>query len=334
MEQSPLQPTPVGAIRFNTDYAQLEYYDGNQWVNVTSKPSIGVPRALFGYNGTINYVNIPTIGNAIDFGDLTTSNTWMTETCSSRTRGIFAGGFVGPAIVNTIDYVTILTTGNAADFGDLNEKRAASGGTSNNTRGIFGGGNPTPSPGTQKTDSIDYITIPSTGNAADFGNLSGQRTGISEFASTTRAIFAGGYTPTNTNLLEYINFSTTGNAVDFGDMYQVCYETSAASSPTRGVIWGGWTGSPLAGTNAIQYLTLATTGTTSDFGDTSAASASGCVGNSSSATRCVMGCVATAGSNVIEYITISTLGNAKDFGDLAISMDTAGALSNAHGGLA
>ena len=36
MEQSPLQPTPVGALRFNTDSSKLEYYDGNQWVNVTS----------------------------------------------------------------------------------------------------------------------------------------------------------------------------------------------------------------------------------------------------------------------------------------------------------
>ena len=36
MEQSPIQPTPVGAFRFNTDTSKLEYYDGNQWVNVTS----------------------------------------------------------------------------------------------------------------------------------------------------------------------------------------------------------------------------------------------------------------------------------------------------------
>ena len=36
MNQSPIQPTPVGAIRFNTDSSKMEYYDGNQWVNVTS----------------------------------------------------------------------------------------------------------------------------------------------------------------------------------------------------------------------------------------------------------------------------------------------------------
>ena len=35
-EQPPEEPTPVGAFRFNTDTLQLEYYDGNQWVNITT----------------------------------------------------------------------------------------------------------------------------------------------------------------------------------------------------------------------------------------------------------------------------------------------------------
>ena len=36
MEHPPLQSTPVGAFRFNTDSSKMEYYDGNQWVNITS----------------------------------------------------------------------------------------------------------------------------------------------------------------------------------------------------------------------------------------------------------------------------------------------------------
>ena len=35
-EQPPEESTPVGAFRFNTDTAKLEYYDGNQWVNITT----------------------------------------------------------------------------------------------------------------------------------------------------------------------------------------------------------------------------------------------------------------------------------------------------------
>ena len=35
-EQPPIQPTPVGAFRFNTDSAKLEYFNGNQYVNITT----------------------------------------------------------------------------------------------------------------------------------------------------------------------------------------------------------------------------------------------------------------------------------------------------------
>ena len=80
MEQSPLQPTPVGAFRFNTDSSKLEYYDGNQWVNVTSdSPEVltgGARGLIMGFNapnyGT-NYFNIATTGNAASYGSLSAS---------------------------------------------------------------------------------------------------------------------------------------------------------------------------------------------------------------------------------------------------------------------
>ena len=34
-EQPPIQPTPVGALRFNTDIARLEYFNGSEYVNIT-----------------------------------------------------------------------------------------------------------------------------------------------------------------------------------------------------------------------------------------------------------------------------------------------------------
>ena len=36
IEHKSTQPTPVGAFRFNTDTAKLEYFDGNQFVNITT----------------------------------------------------------------------------------------------------------------------------------------------------------------------------------------------------------------------------------------------------------------------------------------------------------
>ena len=38
-EKPPIQPTPVGALRFNTDTALLEYFDGNKYVNITIDPA-------------------------------------------------------------------------------------------------------------------------------------------------------------------------------------------------------------------------------------------------------------------------------------------------------
>jgi hypothetical protein len=81
-------------------------------------------------------------------------------------RGIFAGGYTGPASqFNVIDFVTIASTGNAVDFGDTTFSGSYKGATSNSLRGIFINGY-TPS----LVNHIDYITISSTGNAQDFGD--------------------------------------------------------------------------------------------------------------------------------------------------------------------
>ena len=57
------------------------------------------------------------MGNAVDFGDLTTVRA-ENGSCSSATRGVFCGSW-SPSKTNVIDYVIIQTTANAKDFGDL-----------------------------------------------------------------------------------------------------------------------------------------------------------------------------------------------------------------------
>ena len=67
-------------------------------------------RALFAggytttYTNKIEYVTIATEGNAIAFGDLTVSRSYLAG-LGSATRGVFAGGNNGTA-QNVIDYVT------------------------------------------------------------------------------------------------------------------------------------------------------------------------------------------------------------------------------------
>ena len=66
--------------------------------------------------------HIQSTGNAVSFGGLTTARRGIAS-CSSSTRGVFAGGkSPSPApgtALNVIEYVTIMSAGNAIDFGDL-----------------------------------------------------------------------------------------------------------------------------------------------------------------------------------------------------------------------
>ena len=80
IDQAPKQSTPVGAIRFNTDSSKMETYDGNQWVNITStspdQQTDGTRGVLAGGVASdvnvIQYFQIETTGNSVDFGDLVT----------------------------------------------------------------------------------------------------------------------------------------------------------------------------------------------------------------------------------------------------------------------
>ena len=59
---------------------------------------------------------------------------------------------------------------------------------SNNIRGVFGNR----SGASNFQNTIDYVTIASTGNATDFGDDTVARNQLCGFASLTRGIFAGG----------------------------------------------------------------------------------------------------------------------------------------------
>ncbi len=114
----------------------------------------------------IQYVNIASTGNAVNFGNLTYARQTIATGCSS-TRGIFAGGY-NPTNGNgkRIDYITMASDGNAVFFGDLVGQLAGSymAGTSTQTRMIFAGNIAAP-----MATHIQYVEIASTGESMDFG---------------------------------------------------------------------------------------------------------------------------------------------------------------------
>lgn len=202
----------------------------------------------------MDYITISSTGNAITFGNLTVARR-QHKGLASATRGVWGGGYA-PGANNTIDYITISSTGNAVDFGDLSVLRYGSSQVSSSTRGLFVGGNG-PGPTFTGFNTIDFITISTTGNAADFGDtISGASSGSS---NATRGVFSG-----SGNTIEYITIATLGNTVDFGDLTVARSVYTSSSSSTRGLFFSGTTPTY---SNVIDYVTIMSIGNAIDFGD-------------------------------------------------------------------
>ena len=276
----------------------------------------------------IDYVTISSMGNSQDFGDLTYTQDSSSGGCSSSTRGVFGGG--GPSNRDTICFVTIATTGNALDFGNLTEARRGTTAHSNSTRGIFTAGRADPS-GANPVDNIDFITIASTGNATDFGNLTDARRYPGSTSSPIRGVIAGGFgSPARVDVIDYITISSTGNAKDFGNLSAIRDNLEGNSDGVRGVFGAGSDGSN--NLNTIEYITISSTGNAQDFGDLV-----NTVFDPMAASNSIRGLYAGGGDpakvNVIQYITIASTGNAKDFGDLTSAGAEGSGCSDSHGGL-
>ena len=80
---------------------------------------------------------------------------------------------------------------------------------------------------------IEYLTIATTGNAADFGDLTIGRMGLAGFNNATRSVFSGGTTDGwaggRQNRIDYITTQTTGDATDFGDLVQSKWAVAGCS---------------------------------------------------------------------------------------------------------
>ena len=319
----------AGAIRFNTDLSQMEIWDGNQWTGIlatSSEQQTGGTRGIWAggrSQSKIDYANLDSTGNAINFGNLS-ANHFEGFATASRTRFITGGTL---SYANTVEFVTIASIGDAIDFGDLSQGRRNAVGYSNGTRGVVSGGLIPASP-YQATNVIDYVTIAQTGNFQDFGDLViTMGGGTNQVNSQTRGVHIGGSSGAQpsisaTNTMNYVTLSTLGNAADFGDC-ATANNRGAASNAVRGII--GDSGS-------ATFITIATLGNTQDFADSigDRAYQTACA----SPTRVVWGGGDTSPAlNTMDYVQIMTQGNAIDFGDLTIARFNAFASSNGHGGL-
>ena len=276
----------------------------------------------------MDFVEIATTGNAIDFGDLNTI-WYLLGGCASATRGIWFPGYDQSNDVSTIFYTTISSEGGVVDFGDtLNTSRNHSGACSDSTRAVRAEGYNADL--STRTNTLEFITIATTGDSTEFGDLNRVVSDMAgSFASSTRGFFGGGKGP-ETNIIDYITIQSGGTAIDFGDLIDgTRSEGSGSSNSTRGLFFSG---SGPGSADTIQYITMATLGDATDFGNLSGNNESG--GACASSTRGLYGGGSTPSKiNNIEFVTIASTGNAQDFGDRLVKGFGVGACSDVHGGL-
>ena len=110
--------------------------------------------------------------------------------------------------------------------------------------------------------NVDAITIPTAGNATDFGDAPQGGRMASGLGSATRSFFAGGRTPSLLNRIDYIDSSATGNFSDFGDLTVARRLAGACGNRIQGHLGGG-----TPSLNSIEKITYATIGNAVDFGD-------------------------------------------------------------------
>ena len=341
---------PEGAIRYNTDSNKMEVWIGDKWMIV----SVSSPN-LDGGNGrgflaggtttpfptpvnTIDMITIATAGDAVNFSDLTQQVREVGGAAASKTRGIRAGGTISgspPASTHTdtIDFITMPTQANASDFGNLTQQSLSFGASTggSGTRGIFMFSMASSSPTRTIVDNIEFVTIASTGDSLDFGNLKAASQTEQCSSSPTRTLKFGGFNPNRSKEVEYITTATQGNAQDFGELTRAVSRGAACGNATRGIYAGGEDDAAL--TDEAEKIEYATLGNAVEFGDV--------VGSGreyiSAVSTPVRGVWTGGGpgslTNTLTYQALATAGTGIDFGDMTAAYQSRGGFSNSHGGL-
>ena len=129
-------------------------------------------------------------------------------------------------------------------------------------RGVIGSGQLIPS---GAVNTMNFITIASTGDATDFGDLSYGAAYRGGLASSTRGIFVNGQGDTT---FDYVTISSQGGGVDFGEAITDHMGGATFNSSTRGFRAGGSDPSvSTPHTTDIMGMIIASTGSFFDAGD-------------------------------------------------------------------
>ena len=188
-------------------------------------------------------------------------------------------------------------------------------------RGVIGGGLTIPA--STQINTLNLITIATTGDATDFGDLSYGNAYRGGLASSTRGVFANGQGDAT---YDYVTISSQGGANDFGEALSNHMGGATFNNSTRGFRAGG---SDPSQTSNIMGMIIASTGSFYNAGDLTVVGVY--MNGASSPTRGISFGGTNPGGTIIykniDVFTMASGGNAIKFGELATERkypDTAG----------
>ena len=293
----------------------------------------------------IEFVEISTTGNGIDFGDLHATVVSCPQGVGSSTRALQGGGGQSSGLLTRINSFQYDSQGDATDFGDLTVARRLMGAVSDGQRGVWMGGAGSPA----DVNTIDFVEIASAGNATDFGDCTQAQQspqsggdahqGLDEFFPRAPELYSPTGRPlrfgaagvgdlamfNNAAALETLQISTLGSAVNFGTL-SAAGNGTGMSSNTRAVYHFG-----SVNNSTIEYVEFQSKGNGADFGDVTV-NRQNLGGVASHVRGVLLGGEEPAASDTMDYITIATIGDATDFGNLTVARgNTAGLGNNTRG---
>jgi len=187
-------------------------------------------------------------------------------------------------------------------------------------RGMCMGGQTTPA--ASESNVVEFVDIISTGNTADFGDLTQARKKGAAAGGFTRILCLGGQTPTNVSTIDFVNPIATGNFSDFGDLVNAGATTNIAHCNNIKTISADGN----SDADGVVITHMASQGNSSPFQNRTGINTTWAVGTGDS-TRFLMAGRYPA-SNQIDSMEIATQGSKIDFGNLTRSGWGMGAVSD------
>ena len=158
-------------------------------------------------------------------------------------------------------------------------------------------------------NSIDFLTISTTANAQDFGDLTVNKAFVAAAGSKTRSVFSRSYIGSTSNVIDFVTIANQGNATDFGDATVSSHSAAGCGDRSRGLFGGG-----ASAINTIEFITFDSTGNAIDFGDAYSRRDMGALSDS---TRAVFAGGGDTQTDTMHYVTIQSLGDGIDFCNLS-----------------